>query len=178
VVTNPTREEVLSLFGETTLAVQELEEAMAGLIGAHRELVILGDDPLSDDAGDRLEAAWRDVFNLTAGKLRTELRLDGALGQQLEDAVDARNLLVHHYLRDRSAALDSDAERAAMATSLGEALERFRAVRAGLDVERLSAMHDAKLDDDYVTSPGEARRIRYYDPELDESVPPDLFASN
>jgi hypothetical protein len=36
-------------------------------------------------------------------------------------------------------------------------------------------MHEAGFTDDEVTTPGEARRIRYYDLCLDDDVPPEPF---
>jgi hypothetical protein len=39
----------------------------------------------------------------------------------------------------------------------------------------MAAMHDADLTDDHVTVPGEARRMRYYDPAGDDAVPPEPF---
>jgi hypothetical protein len=39
----------------------------------------------------------------------------------------------------------------------------------------MAAMHAAGLTEDHVTTPGEARLLRYYDPALDEAVPPEPF---
>ncbi len=39
----------------------------------------------------------------------------------------------------------------------------------------MAAMHDADLTDDHVTVPGEARRMRYCDPAVDDAVPPEPF---
>ncbi len=37
-------------------------------------------------------------------------------------------------------------------------------------------MHALGLTDDEVTTPSEARRMRYYDPAVDDDVPPEPFA--
>lgn len=45
-------------------------------------------------------------------------------------------------------------------------------VRAKLELERLAAMHEAGLTDDHVSTPSEARRLRYYDaPSTTTSLP-------
>lgn len=65
-----------------------------------------------------------------------------------------------------------------MAARLREAADRFQDVRARLEVERVAAMHDAGLTDDEVTTPSEARRLRYYDATVDDDVPPEPFADD
>ena len=42
----------------------------------------------------------------------------------------------------------------------------------------MSAMHDAGVTDDHVTTPGEARRMRYYDPGVDDDVAPEPFQNH
>jgi hypothetical protein len=171
---DPTRDEVLALYGAALHAAQDFEEALVGLLGVRKELSII-----ERDAFDELDAAylkWEKLFSWTAGHLSKELRLQAGLADDVERAVAARNLLAHHYLRDHARHFESGPQRAAMASRLRHSADHFQEVRARLEVERLVAMHDAGLTDDEVTTPNEARRLRYYDPGVDDDVPPEPFA--
>lgn len=173
----PTRGEVLALYGEAMLAVQQLEEAMVGLLGVRKELSVLMQrdlEPISEDVRE-FERCWEGLFSQTGGYLRGELRLAGQLGQEVERAVRARNLLAHHYLRDHKNDLDKSSGRSAIATRLGASADRFRELAARIDVEHMAALQAAGLSDDHVTTVGEARRMRYYDPALDDAVAPEPF---
>jgi hypothetical protein len=64
-----------------------------------------------------------------------------------------------------------------MAAHLRSAAAEFRNVMASIEAERMVFMHAAGVTDDHVTIPSEARRMRYYDPSLAESVPPEPFDS-
>jgi hypothetical protein len=177
---DPTREEILALYGAAMRAAQDLEEAMAGLVGVRSELSVIARNDLapSPEQIEALERIWEDLFAWPAGRLRNELKLGGQLGEDLERAVRARNLLAHHYLRDHGPDLEVGPKRAAMATRLRDAAEHFQSVTACLEVERMVVMHTAGLTDDHVTTPSEARRMRYYDPALDDAVPPEPFADD
>jgi hypothetical protein len=94
----PSRTQLLALYGEAMLAAQEFEEALAGLLGARRELALIAADELTEEVQEELERLWNSVFTRTAGSLRNELGLAGSLGIAVDKAIDARNLLVHHYL--------------------------------------------------------------------------------
>lgn len=176
---NPTgamtrRSGVLALYGEAMLATQRFEQAMVGLVGAWGELEASHDL----DAFAGAQDAWDQLYGMSAGRLRKMLEngqrlADPELAWDVERAVEARNLLAHHYLRDRELRL-GDAEHAAdMSERLRAAVQRFDALTARLDVERLAAMHAHGLTDDHVTTPDEARRMRNYDPALDDDVPPE-----
>jgi hypothetical protein len=173
---DPSRDDVLALYGAAMHAAQDFEEAMVGLLGVRKELSII-----ERDAFDELDAAyleWEKLFTWPAGRLSNKLRLEGRLAEDVQRAVAARNLLAHHYLRDHAYHLESGSERAAMAGRLRESTNRFQEVRAKLEVERLAAMHEAGLTDDHVSTPSEARRQRYYDPTVDDDVPPEPFADD
>lgn len=172
-----TRDQVLALFGEAMLAAQQLEEALVGLLGVRREIAVLTRDDFGQSIEDNeeIERIWERLFRRTAGALVKELKLSGDLGRDVEDAVQARNLLAHHYLRDHAVDLDRESMRSAMAGRLRMAVERFRATAAAIEVERMVAMHALGLTDDHVTTPGEARLYRYYDPSVDGYVPPEPF---
>jgi len=175
----PTRDEVLALYGAAMHAAQQLEESMAGLVGVARELSVHAQAGLdATEEWEKLERLWEDVFTWSGGRLKKELGLAGQLGEDVERAIRARNLLAHHYLRDHATHLDEGSKRAAMAARLRDAAERFQAVAASLEVERMASMHAAGFSDDHVTTPSEARRLRYYDPALDDAVPPEPFAED
>lgn len=149
---------------------------MVGLLGVRNELSII-----ARDAFEELDAAylwWEELFTWTAGKLRTHLQLDGQLADDVDRAVAARNLLAHHYLRDHTSQLERGPQRRAMGGRLREAAQHFQDIGARLEVERLAAMHQAGLTDDHVTTPSEARRLRYYNPIVDDDVPPEPFADD
>ena len=169
------RTQLLALYGEAMLAAQEFEEALAGLLGVRRELALIAADELTEEVQEELERLWNSLFTRTAGSLRNELGLAGGLGIAVDKAIDARNLLAHHYLRDRAVRLSQDCLEGGDLGRLETTTERFRHLAQRLDVERFAAMHEAGLTDDEVTTPGEARRIRYYDPRLDDEVPPEPF---
>jgi hypothetical protein len=57
-------------------------------------------DSESPDFFREREEIWQKMFRSTAGRLRAQSALTGELGDELEKAVVARNLLAHHYLRD------------------------------------------------------------------------------
>jgi hypothetical protein len=171
---NPTRDEVLALYGHAMCAVQAFEEAMVGLLGVRNELSII-----EREAFDELDAGylwWEELFTWTAGRLRNRVQLDRQLADDLDRAVAARNVLTHHYLRDHVRHLESGPQRRAMAVRLRGTAQRFQDIRARLEVERLTAIHKAGLTDDHVTTPSEARRLRYYDATVDDDVPPEPFA--
>jgi hypothetical protein len=172
-----TREQVLALFGEAMLAAQQLEEALVGLLGVRRELAVFvrGEFGLTAEDGDEVERVWEGLFRRPVGALLKQLKLAGELGRDVEDAVGARNLLAHHYLRDHVSALDCAATRPAIAGRLRTAVECFRATSAAIEVERVDAMHALGLTEDHVTTPGEARLDRYYDPRVDDYVAPEPF---
>jgi hypothetical protein len=157
------------------LAAQEFEEALAGLLGVRRELALTAADQLTEEVQEELERLWDGLFTRTAGSLRNELGLAGSLGLAVDQAIAARNLLAHHYLRDRAIRLSQDCFGADDLARLETTTERFRHLAQRLDVERFAAMHEAGLTDDEVTTPGDARRIRYYDLSLDRDVPPEPF---
>jgi hypothetical protein len=150
---------------------QRLEEAMVGLLGVRGELAAIATEDF-----EQLECAqrkWERLFALTGGKLRTLLELEGELGEEVERAVYARNVLAHHYLRDRVWDLDRPAERKKMAATVIESAERLRALAVRLDVERRRAMEQHGVTDDHVTTPAEARGWRDWDPATDVIVPPE-----
>jgi hypothetical protein len=168
----PSPSEVLAVYGEAMLEAQRLEEAMVGLLGVRAELDAAERQDWEEFT--RAQEAWEGLFTMTAGRLRTLLALEGELGDELERAVDARNLLTHHYLRDRGWALNHQpAERKRMAAALRASAERFHALAQRLDGERLRAMEEHGLTEDHVTTPGEARNLRYWNPTTDEIEPPE-----
>lgn len=171
------REGVLALYAAAMLAAQELEEALVGLLGVRGELAILmrrDSGPTAAD-GDEVERLWEDLFRRPAGGLVRDLKLAGELGRDVQDAVTARNLLAHHYLRDHAFDLTRAPARSVIAGRLRAALERLRATSAAVAVERMVAMHELGLTDDHVTTPREARLMRYYDPSVDDAVVPEPF---
>jgi hypothetical protein len=172
----PTRQEVLALYGEAMIAVQRFEQAMIDLLGARKELPLRGDTDPSSEEEDELERFWEKLFTWPAGQLRSALKLPPAVDVEIGEAVEARNLLAHHYLRDHEAELQGPSGRTEMASTLHSAAERFQALMAGLEAERLSLMHDADRTDDHINIASEVRRMRYYDPALDDSVPPEPFS--
>jgi hypothetical protein len=173
----PTRGEVLALYAEVMLAMQQFEESLVGLLGVRRELAIIMRPEFGTtvEDGEEIERLWEGLFRRTAGALVNDLQLTGQLGREVESAVKARNLLAHHYLRDHAYDLDRGAARSAMCASLRAALERFRSISAAVEVERMVAMHALGVTDDHVTTPGDARRMRYYDPRVDDDVVPEPF---
>lgn len=171
----PTREDVLAAYGEAMLAVQQFEEAMVGLLGASAEV----DATDSDDVMKHLDDAqqqWEPLFTKTAGQLSKLLGYDDPAAE-VRLAVNARNLLAHHYLRDHAGHLAAPEGRRAMLDRLHDATARFRAIGADLDRQRLARMNAAGLTDDHITIPSEARRLRYYDPDVDDAVPPEPFVA-
>lgn len=164
------RTEALASYGEAMLAVQELEEQMVGLVGLRRELASQIDQAADDN---KHEAVWEDLFTWPAGRLRNELEVGEQLAREVEQAISARNLLAHHYLRDRVARLGRESED--MVATLIAATARFRQVANRIEVERFAAMHNAGVTDDHVSIPSEARRMRYHDPTLDDEPPPEPF---
>jgi hypothetical protein len=54
-------------------------------------------------------------------------------------------------------------------------LARLRATLPAVEGERMAAMDALGLTDDHVTTPSEARQMRYYDPRVDYGVPPEPF---
>jgi hypothetical protein len=171
----PTREQVLVLYAEAMHAAQDLEEAVVGLIGTRREIAARQNGLPTNEEYDELEQMWIELFELTAGTLKTKPEISAELAGELGAAVTARNLLAHHYLRDHAATIGTPPGRQAIAKHLIKARERFLALWARVESERFSAMHDAELDDDRITTPGEARQMRYYDPRVDNFVPPEPF---
>jgi hypothetical protein len=97
----PTREQVLVLYAEAMHAAQDLEEAIVGLIGTHREIAAIERDD-DYDPYEFLDGTWSELFGLTAGKLRTQPELTVEIAERLRSSVTARNLLAHHYLRDHA----------------------------------------------------------------------------
>jgi len=168
----PSRAEVLCAYGEAMLAAQELEDAMAGLLGARRQL------ELHDST--ELYKIWDEIFTSTAGVLRKKLDLPGALGDELQEAVTARNLLAHHYLRDR---FYPEGSKTGNVDKLRKAAERFRALVRRIDDERADFFKAEGLADDPVLTPDDMissaadmrRWDRNYDPTEDTDVPPEPF---
>lgn len=173
---NPTRDEVLALYGSAMLAAQDFEEAMVGLVGVRTEISIV-----ERAASDQLDGAyreWGELFTWPTWRVSNALRLQGQLAEDVQHASAARNLLAHHYLRDHSRHLESGSQRAVMARRLRESATRFREVQARLAVEGLSALHAAGLINDHVSAARGADRLRCYDPALDADVPPEPFAAD
>jgi hypothetical protein len=171
---SPSRADVLAQYGEALLAAQELEEAMVGLIGVRAELAVAASEPFDMEEFSRAQEAWEHLFALPAGRLGKLLALEGEVGGEVERAVCARNMLAHHYLRDRASQLEGQpAERDQMAAILAGSAERFRALADRLDAERLSAMAEHGLTEDHITLPHEARQNRYWNPNTDDYEPPE-----
>jgi hypothetical protein len=101
------------------------------------------------------------------------MALEGELGDEVERAVRARNLLAHHYLRDRQWGLEHPAQRERLAVALVESAERFRALADRLDADRQAAMDKHGLNEDHITIPDEARAFRYWNPYTDAIEPPE-----
>lgn len=174
-VTTQGRDEILVTYSEAMLEAQHLEEALVGLLGVREELEAAGSasemDPIS------AVEEWEELFRLPAGGLARRLELAGNLGDEVKHAIEARNLLAHHYLRDHETRMDSADRRGGMVADLERARERFGALAAKVEAERFAAMHEHGVTDDEVTTPGEARRLRYYDPGAEDAIPPVPFES-
>lgn len=126
----PTREDVMAAYGEAMLAVQQFEEAMVGLLGASGEVAAAQSDDVMTNLSTAQEQ-WEPLFTKPAGALCKLLGYkDPAADVRI--AVDARNLLAHHYLRDHTEDLDSPKARGAMLDRLHDAAKRFRAIGADL----------------------------------------------
>jgi hypothetical protein len=168
----PSRAELLCAYGEAMLAAQELVDAMASLLGARRQL--------EPHDSTELYKIWHEIFTSTAGALRKKLDLPGALGDELQEAVSARNLLAHHYLRDR---FYRGGSKTGNADKLRTAAERFRALARRIDNERAEFFraegltnHPVLTPDDMISSAEDMRRWdRNYDPTEDIDVPPEPF---
>jgi hypothetical protein len=175
----PTREDVMAAYGEAMLAAQQFEEAVVGLLGATGEVDAVNASSDGYDVMKRLDAAqqrWDPLFKKTAGQLRNLLGDDDGLAD-MPLAVDARNLLAHHYLRDHITHLASQDGRKDMLDRLHDTAKQFRAIGASFDRLRLARMSVADLADDHITTPREARSLRYYDPDVDDAVPPEPFGA-
>ena len=158
------------------LAVQQFEEALVGLIGTTGELAAVEEtDFAALQMPDYPWEEWVRLFKLPAGELSKRTGLAHALAKDVERAITARNRLAHHYLRDRVDEMRSTEGRSQMHVRLLDAKARFFAVRTALTDELAARMRTAGLTDDHVTLSDEARRLRYYDPELDRDVPPEPF---
>ena len=168
----------MAAYGEAMLAVQQFEEAMVGLLGARAEIKAVDTSEI-EDMMDRLgetQEQWEPLFSKTAGCLAMLLGYDDP-ADDVRLAVKARNLLAHHYLRDHGQQLAYEDGRRDMLDRLHAATERFRAIGADFDRERSARMSAAGLTEDHITTPREAREMRHWDPDLDDTVPPEPFAA-
>ena len=172
---HPTRDVVLAAYAAAMLAAQQLEEAMVGLVGITHDLDLWKRGENASDF-DRLEQGWESLFDLTAGQLLQKLQVDDDLAADIQQAVTARNLLAHHYMRDHKTRLTSAVHRATYVSSLQSATKKFTDLSGRIETERFTAMHAAGVTDDEVFTPEEVRRMRYYDPTIDDDVPPEPFA--
>lgn len=166
----------MAAYGETMLAVQQFEEAMVGLLGASAEIEAVNTadiENLMERLGETQER-WEPLFSKPAGWLARLLGYDDP-ADDVRLAVDARNLLAHHYLRDHTQQLAYEDGRREMLDRLHVATERFRAFGADFDRERSARMSAADLTEDHITTPREAREMRHWDPDLDDTVPPEPF---
>jgi hypothetical protein len=173
---NPTREEVLALYGNAMHAAQDFEEAVVGLLGVRTEVSII--ERAASDELDPAYREWGELLTWPTGRVSNALRLQSRLTGEVQRALAARNLLAHHYLRDHSRHLESACQRAGMARRLRESANRFREVQVKLAAEGLAALHAAGLADDHASIAGEAHLLRCYDPALDADVPPEPFADH
>jgi hypothetical protein len=167
------RVDVLCAFGDAMLAAQTLEEAMAGLLGARREILLVDTKLMSADFGPEREEIWGEIFSATAGSLRSQLGLTGELGEELKRAVAARNLLAHHYLRDRFFA---GGPGTGDVSKLKDAADRFLALARAVVQERDALLRAKGLSEDEISTVVDVRRWeRNYDPRVDWDVPPEPF---
>ena len=167
------RADVLCAYGDAMLAAQTLEDAMAGLLGARKEILLVDTKLASADFNRDREKIWEDVFGAPAGRLRSQLGLTGELGEELKRAVGARNLLAHHYLRDRFFA---GGPGTGDVSKLKDAADRFLALARAVEQERNALLRAKGLSEDEISTVVDVRRWeRNYDPSVDGDVPPEPF---
>jgi hypothetical protein len=171
-MSNGGRHEILALYGQAMLEAQLFEEALVGLLGVRGEVEAVERDEI-EEVGDL--DAWESLFTLPAGNVARQLGLAGNLGDQVRQGIEARNLLAHHYLRDWESRLDAPEYQRQMIEDLQRTIEQFRSIATAVEAERVDAMHSAGLTDDHLTIAGEARRLRNYDPAIDDDRPPHPF---